>query len=198
MENKEHVFLYIKDEIEKIASKEEQSILAEAKALEKEAYEQMQAEAKNDADHQLEKELATISSKASIETAAQLEMRTKKLVEKREEYVNAIFKEAKDKILSFVSGDKYKVFLLDHIKRVSEEYQMEDSILYLRNEDMVYKDELKSAYGFDIEVKESHQIQLGGFIIENPITHIVVDETLDFALSSQKDWFYKTSGLMIK
>ena len=52
MGNKEQVFLYIKDEIEKIASKEEQDILNEAKALEEEAYRQMQEEAKNDADHQ--------------------------------------------------------------------------------------------------------------------------------------------------
>lgn len=198
MENKEQVFLYIKDEIEKIASKEEESILNEAKALEKEAYMQMQEEAKNDADHQLEKELATISSKASIEAAAQLETRTKKLVEKREEYVNVIFKEAKDKIIDFVNGNQYKEFLLNHVKKISEDYQMTGCVLYLRKEDMIYQDELKKAYGFDIDVNINNQIQLGGFIIENPATHVVVDETLDFALTSQKDWFYKTSGLMIK
>lgn len=198
MENKEQVFLYIKDEIEKIASKEEESILNEAKALEKEAYMQMQEEAKNDADHQLEKELATISSKASIEAAAQLETRTKKLVEKREEYVNVIFKETKDKIIDFVNGNQYKEFLLNHVKKISEDYQMTGCVLYLRKEDMIYQDELKKAYGFDIDVNINNQIQLGGFIIENPATHVVVDETLDFALTSQKDWFYKTSGLMIK
>lgn len=198
MENKEQVFLYIKDEIEKIASKEEEDILNEAKMLEKEAYAQIEAEAKNDANHQLEKELAAISSNASIEAAAQLEMRTKKLVEKREEYVEKIFTEAKDKIVSFVKGNQYKDFLINHIKKVSEEYQMSDSILYLRSEDMIYKDELKKAYEFDIDVRENDQIQLGGFIIENPTTHVVVDETLDFALASQKDWFYKKSGLMIK
>ena len=108
MGNKEQVFLYIKDEIEKIASKEEQDILNEAKALEEEAYRQMQEEAKNDADHQLKKELATISSKASIEAASQLETRTKKLVEKRDGYVAEIFKEAREKIIEFVSGNQYK------------------------------------------------------------------------------------------
>ena len=35
MENKEQVFLYIRDEIEKIADQEEKQILEEAKALEK-------------------------------------------------------------------------------------------------------------------------------------------------------------------
>ena len=140
MENKEQVFLYIKDEIKKIASKEEEMILNEAKALEKEASAQMQEEAKNDADRQLEKELAAISSKASIEAAAQLEMRTKKLIEKREEYVNAIFKEAKEKIVDFVRGNQYKEFLLNRVKKISEEYQMTDCVLYLRKEDMIYQE----------------------------------------------------------
>lgn len=198
MENKEQVFLYIKDEIEKIASKEEQDILNEAKALEEEAYRQMQEEAKNDADHQLKKELATISSKASIEAASQLETRTKKLVEKRDAYVAEIFKEAKEKIIEFVKGNQYKEYLLNHVQSIAKEYQMTGCVLYVRAEDMVYEDEIKKVYGLDIDVQTGSQIQLGGFIIENPETHVVVDETLDFALESQKDWFYKTSGLMIK
>lgn len=198
MGNKEQVFLYIKDEIEKIASKEEQDILNEAKALEEEAYRQMQEEAKNDADHQLKKELATISSKASIEAASQLETRTKKLVEKRDGYVAEIFKEAREKIIEFVSGNQYKEYLLNHVQKIGEEYQMTGCVLYVRKEDMIYEAEMKKVYGLDIDVQVATSIQLGGFIIENPETHVVVDETLDFALESQKDWFYKTSGLMIK
>lgn len=198
MGNKEQVFLYIKDEIEKIASKEEQDILNEAKALEEEAYRQMQEEAKNDADHQLKKELATISSKASIEAASQLETRTKKLVEKRDGYVAEIFKEAREKIIEFVSGNQYKEYLLNHVQKIGEEYQMTGCVLYVRKEDMIYEAEMKKVYGLDIDVQIATSIQLGGFMIENPVTHVVVDETLDFALESQKDWFYKTSGLMIK
>ena len=198
MGNKEQVFLYFKDEIEKIASKEEQDILNEAKALEEEAYRQMQEEAKNDADHQLKKELATISSKASIEAASQLETRTKKLVEKRDGYVAEIFKEAREKIIEFVSGNQYKEYLLNHVQKIGEEYQMTGCVLYVRKEDMIYEAEMKKVYGLDIDVQIATSIQLGGFMIENPETHVVVDETLDFALESQKDWFYKTSGLMIK
>ena len=124
MQKKDQVFLYIKDEIKKISSAEEKEILDEAKAIEQEAYNQLRGEAEIDAKHQLDKELAEISSKASIEASAQLEERLKKLVEKREEYVQTIFTEVKNKL--------------------------------------------------------------------------VVDESLDSNLEAQKDWFYKTSGLMIK
>ena len=75
---------------------------------------------------------------------------------------------------------------------------MENSILKLRKEDMKYKDKLIKAYGMPIEVEVSDKILIGGFIIENEATNVVVDESLDSALENQKDWFYKTSGLMIK
>ena len=47
------------------------------KAIEQEAYNQLRGEAEIDAKHQLDKELAEISSKASIEASAQLEERLK-------------------------------------------------------------------------------------------------------------------------
>jgi len=63
---------------------------------------------------------------------------------------------------------------------------------------MKYKDELIKAYGTALEVEVSDKITIGGFIVKNKATNVVVDESLDFALENQKDWFYKTSGLMIK
>ena len=46
MEKKEQVFLYMKEEIERLAGFEEEKILAEAKQLEEEVYNQIKAEAK--------------------------------------------------------------------------------------------------------------------------------------------------------
>ena len=198
MEKKEQVFLYMKEEIERLASQEEEEILKEAKDLEEQAYNQIKAEAKKDAQVLLEKEIAEISSNASVEASMSQEERTKKLVAKRDEYVANIFNEAKDKLVAFVNSDKYHDYLVSHVKETGATYQMQNSVLYLRSADMAFKDDLVKAYGYDIEVKESNQIKIGGFIIENTITNVVVDESLDFALENQKDWFYKTSGLMIK
>lgn len=198
MEKKEQVFLYMKEEIERLANLEEEKILAEAKELEDEAYRQLEAEAKKDADALLAKELVEISSSASVEASSSQEERTKKLVEKRDGYVANIFSEAKNKLIEFVNSTEYKTYLVEHMKKIGELYQMNDSILWLREEDMKYADELVKAYGIDLTVEQSSNITIGGFIIENKETNVVVDESLDFALENQKDWFYKTSGLMIK
>lgn len=198
MEKKEQVFLYMKEEIERLASKEEEKILNEAKELEEEIYNQIKAEAKKDADVLLDKELAEISSNASVEASLSQEEKTKLLVTKRDEYVADIFNQAKEKLVAFVNSDEYHRYLVDHMKSIGTTYQMENSTLYLRQEDVKYQADLISAYGIDLDVKTSDQIKIGGFIIENKANNVVIDESLDFALENQKDWFYKTSGLMIK
>lgn len=198
MQSKEQIFLYMKEEIERLAKKEEEQILSEAKELEQEAYESMKAEAKADASAQLNKELAEISSQASVEAAANLETRTKQLVEKRDGFVADIFNEAKEKLFSFASGNEYHDYLVNRVSAVSKEYQMENCVLKVREADQALKDELVKAYQLPVEVEVSQDILIGGFILENKTTHVVVDESLDFALESQKDWFYKTSGLMIR
>ena len=198
MEKKEQVFLYMKEEIERLASLEEEKILAEAKELEAEAYQQIKAEAKKDADALLAKELVEISSNASVEASLSQEEKTKKLVETREAYVTKIFKEAKNRLNEFVNSEGYKMYLIKHMEKISSLYQMSDSILKLRQNDTKYADDLGKAYGIDLTVEVSDEIKIGGFIIENKATNVVVDESLDTALENQKEWFYKTSGLMIK
>ena len=183
MEKKEQVFLYMKEEIERLASLEEEKIFAEAK---------------KDADALLAKELVEISSNASVEASLSQEEKTKKLVETREAYVTKIFKEAKNRLNEFVNSEGYKMYLIKHMEKISSLYQMSDSILKLRQNDTKYADDLVKAYGIDLTVEVSDEIKIGGFIIENKATNVVVDESLDTALENQKEWFYKTSGLMIK
>ena len=198
MEKKEQVFLYMKEEIERLANLEEEKILDEAKRLEEEAYNQIKAEAKKDAEALLAKELVEISSNASVEASSSQEEKTKKLVEKRDEYVANIFSEAKDKLVAFANSKDYQAYLVKHMEEIGKLYPMSDSTLELREADMKYKDELIKAYGTALEVEVSDKITIGGFIVKNKATNVVVDESLDTALENQKEWFYKTSGLMIK
>lgn len=167
MEKKEQVFLYMKEEIERLANLEEEKILDEAKRLEEEAYNQIKAEAKKDAEALLAKELVEISSNASVEASSSQEEKTKKLVEKRDEYVANIFSEAKDKLVAFANSKDYQAYLVKHMEEIGKLYPMSDSTLELREADMKYKDELIKAYGTALEVEVSDKITIGGFIVKN-------------------------------
>ena len=198
MQNIDQVFLYMKDEIERQAKSEEQAILNEVKALEDEAYESMKAEAKKDADLKLKQEEEEMSSNASAEISESHIERTKKLIEKRDEYVKNIFDQARDELKAFVKSDEYFPFVEAKIQRVAENFKDSKSIMYVSHDDFKNKDAFVKAFGTDIEVQASDDIQIGGFILENKASSLVVDETLDFALNNQKDWFNKNSGLIIR
>lgn len=198
MQNIDQVFLYMKDEIERQAKSEEQAILNEVKALEDEAYESMKAEAKRDADLKLKQEEEEMSSNASAEISESHIERTKKLIEKRDEYVKNIFDQARDELKTFVKSDEYFPFVEAKIQRVAENFKDSKSIMYVSHDDIKNKDAFVKAFGTDIEVQASDDIQIGGFILENKASSLVVDETLDFALNNQKDWFNKNSGLIIR
>ena len=158
----------------------------------------MKAEAKRDADLKLKQEEEEMSSNASAEISESHIERTKKLIEKRDEYVKNIFDQARDELKTFVKSGEYLPFVEAKIQRVAENFKDSKSIMYVSHDDFKNKDAFVKAFGTDIEVQASDDIQIGGFILENKASSLVVDETLDFALNNQKDWFNKNSGLIIR
>lgn len=198
MQNIDQVFLYMKDEIEKQAHAEEQKILDEVKTLEDEAYESMKIEAKKDADLKLKQEEAEMSSNASAEISESHIERTKKLIEKRDEYVKAIFVKAKEELVAFAKSKEYPSFMVERVKKIAGEMNYPNSVMYVSKTDLALEKDLVKAFGQDIQVEASDDIMLGGFIVENKESSLVVNETLDFALENQKEWFNKNSGLIIK
>lgn len=197
MQNIEQVFLYMKDEISSTANKEQQAILDEVKKLEEQADVQMKEEAKKDAQLQMNQELSEISSNAATEISEIHSERTKKLIGKRDEYVSVIFKEAKDKLVAFTSSNEYKDFMIEKTKKAAL-LGLDNVVLYVRNQDKELAKELEKVYGKTMTIEVTNDITIGGFIIENKAEKLVINESLDTALESQKDWFYKNSGLIIK
>ena len=198
MQNIDQVFLYMKDEIEREASNEEKAILDEVKALEEDIYESMKAEAKRDADLKMKQEIEEMTSNASAEISESHIERTKKLIEKRDEYVKAIFEKAHEELVAFTKSADYASFMESKIKKVADDFKDSHSIMYVSAKDLAMKADLVKAFGQDINVEASDDITIGGFIIENKESSLVVDETLDFALNNQKEWFNKNSGLIIR
>ena len=198
MQNIDQVFLYMKDEIERQAKNEEKTILDEVKALEDEAYETMKAEAKRDADLKLKQEEEEMSSNASAEISESHIERTKKLIEKRDEYVKSIFENARQELVAFAKSPDYASFMEAKLKKVAGDFTGVNAVMYVSSQDLSMEKALVKAFGHEIKVEVSEDITIGGFIIEDKESSLVVDETLDFALENQKEWFNKNSGLIIK
>lgn len=197
MTNIDQVFLYMKDEIQRTARSEKKVILDEVKTLEEQAYLSMMQEAKKDADLRLKQELEDMQSKASIEISESHIERTKKLIEKRESYVSEVFQSSEDKLIEFTSSKKYREFMLKKANKIINMIE-DECILYVLEKDLSLKDELLSLSNKIIDIKVSQDFKIGGMIGMNPDSSLIIDETLDFALENQREWFTQNSGLMIK
>lgn len=198
MQNIDQVFLYMKDEIERQASHEEKEILEEVQALENEAYESMKAEAKRDAELRLKQEVDEMASQASTEISESHIERTKKLIAMRDKYVKDIFARAKDELIAFTKSDEYLPFMQAKIKKVADHFEGTNAVMFVNAQDLKMKEDLMKAFDKSLKVEVIDDIVIGGFMIEDRESALVVDETLDFALKNQKEWFNKNSGLIIK
>ena len=197
MHNPQQVFLYMKEEIEQAAKITEETLLQEAADLEQQACDKIRNEVKNEVAQQMKKEMAQLSTNASMNTSLKQSQRKHQLLKKREQYVTEIFTEARGKLVAFTKLEEYKHHVIQRVKQVSKQYQMDNVILYVRQEDLHFKEDIIKAYGSEIEITATTTIGIGGFIIENKAEGIVLDESLDTVLENQKEWFYRTSGFII-
>lgn len=197
MQDIERIFADMKKEIAEESKEEVNEILADVKKSEDDALVTMQQEAKKNADLRLKQELEEMHSEAATEISQVNSERMKKLIEKRDEYVNTIFTAVEDQLHTFVGSDEYVTYLEKKAKQACEA-QFEQAVMYVREADLKLADQLVKAYGKQIEVKASDRIQLGGLIVEDQLSALVVNETLDEALKAQREWFNKNSGLVIK
>ena len=92
MQDIERIFADMKKEIAEESKEEVNAILADVKKSEDDALVTMQQEAKKNADLRLKQELEEMHSEAATEISQVNSERMKKLIEKRDEYVNTIFK----------------------------------------------------------------------------------------------------------
>ncbi len=198
MQSIEQVFNYMKNEIERKAKAEEQAILDEVKALEDEAVDSMRKEAKLDADLKLKQDVEEMTSLAASEISQSHIERTRKLIEKRDTFVKDIFGQARQQLVDFTNQDDYKTFLIEKMKKVNTIASFPNSTLYINKKDEKYKDDLVKCFDHELMIEITPSIHIGGFILENKERSVVLDETLDNALTAQKEWFHKNSGLMIK
>ncbi len=198
MQNKEQVFLYIKNEIEKLAKEEEDTLIREASNLEQEACDRIREETKKEMESQVEKEMADIDSQASIHKSSSLSTRKSELVTLRDSYVDTIFTKTKEKLIQFTKTEEYQNFLCNKVKQIGQDYASNNFIAYVGQKDVSFAPLLQAAYGKNLVVEAKDQIAIGGVIMEDKADNMVIDESLDSVLENQKGWFYRTSGLTIE
>ncbi|MEG0695476.1 MAG: V-type ATP synthase subunit E [Erysipelotrichaceae bacterium] len=184
-------------EINNVSGKEEEAILKEVEDIKKNALNEIQDEAKANAEMMMEQELSEIRSDSAIAMSRISSTNNKKIIAKREEYADKIFSEAKNRLMAFVKSKEYKNYIQKKISEVQANMNCEHCCIYVSEDDLALKQEFEVLLKLDCTLKASKDIHIGGFRLENREKGIVMDETLDNALDNQRTWFYDHSQMSV-
>lgn len=181
----------------KDAEEQRSKILEEIEEYRKSELEKAEEEILHEAYIMIQNEIASIKNKHSRKISlTELEGR-RNLLKLREELTSKVFDEAASKIINFSKTDDYKKYMCDLVKKCCAAMPEGNVVIEIKKDDLPLGNSLIAACGRNATVVEKADIALGGLLVSNPEKGIVVDETLDLMLSSQRDWFIAESGLSI-
>ena len=181
----------------KDAQEQRNSILAEIEEYRKAQMEKAEEDILHEAYIMIQNEISVIKNQHSRKISlAELEGR-RKLLKQREDIADKVFKETSEKILGYTQTENYLSGLCEGIKKSSLLLPEGEIVIQVKPDDLKHADRLKAACDRPCSVEENINIDLGGYILVNRVKGIVIDETLDLKLSSQKDWFAASSGLTL-
>jgi V/A-type H+-transporting ATPase subunit E len=177
------------------AQAQREKILAEIEEYRRSEMEKAEEEILHESYVMIQSEIAAIKNRQSKTISlAELDGR-RKFLRQREEITQRVFRETADKILAYTRTPEYTDRLCGDAAKSCGNIPEGNVIIQLRPDDMAAAPRISKAAGRHVTVEENPSIELGGYILINSDKGVIIDETLDSKLSSQKDWFAESSGL---
>ena len=187
----------------------EESILEEAKAaaaLKEEEAQKLHSQAMEKAENEILREIygkiqaqvAQIEAASTKETVNFELAQKRELLEMRRQLQEQVFAAVRERLVRFTKTEEYAAYLKDTCGRLAQQYDDEASVLAVRPQDAALVQGLLGLFHRVRQVRQDAAISLGGIRLENAAKNYLVDETLDFSLQEQRDWFYTHSGLTME
>lgn len=120
----------------------------------------------------------------------------KKIIDRRTEIEDKVFKEAEDKLTEFAKSDKYLDFLIKSAQNILKEIGKENVTFFMRESDLSFKEKISEELKAEYEFKPDSTILIGGLKAESK--NILADDTLDKRLQNEREWFRMNSSLSVR
>jgi V/A-type H+/Na+-transporting ATPase subunit E len=128
-----------------------------------------------------------------IQNESQSKWKVKKdLFIRRAELVDELFEKVKHDLIDFTKTSDYKAFVKSSLERILSENTALGATILVKASDLKLFEELAEKR---VQVEVSDRIHIGGFILKDKAGLIEIDESLDYALKVQREWFTTHSQL---
>jgi V/A-type H+-transporting ATPase subunit E len=193
---------HFKDTILKDAASERNKILTDMKVDVEKRLHAEKTKFERQAEEFLRKELASAENiKNSIISRAIMESK-QLLMQTREEIIEAIYTDAKEKLLAFINSEQYLPYLLDLIKYSCKTAGEGQLAVYVSEKDMELLSPLLEDVKRNLPAGTTFEVAgddiLGGCRVLNYTQDIMVNNALLQKLEASKDSFFETCNLTIE
>lgn len=194
----QQLYDYFTHEMDRLSSQTIEALRKEIMDQKNEEIEEYKDDLERQINRYLNTELKEINTDFSSEINKIHIENNRKLIEKREGFMEEVFTDVKEKLLSFMDTKAYKDMLEKQLKDAVSHLKSDDIVLSHHPKDEAFVTVCKSLFNDQYTVKEDDTITIGGFIAASQKKGREMNQTLDKKLEARKDWFYKNSKLYIR
>lgn len=128
-----------------------------------------------------------------VQNESQSKWKVKKdLFIRRAELVDGLFLKIKQELIDFTQSSEYLIFVKEALDRALNEINREGSLVLVKATDEPLFTKLVNK---QTKVVISDRIHIGGFILKDQAETMEIDESLDYSLRVQREWFTTHSQL---
>lgn len=182
--------------INKYAKEQSEAIRLEAEEFRKQEIEKATKEGLEDAHALILKEISSKKAVIISDIAKREQESRKNLFLKRNEIVESVFADAKEKLTAFTLSDAYAGYIKKSAEKIAEVFINKACVVYIRECDMSYAELIKEHIK-NCEIQTDNKISLGGIKGYCEELSLLCDDTLDTKLSGERARFAETSGLKV-
>ncbi len=158
-------------------------ILEDAEKQRKDILSKAEKEALDDAYQKIQSAVSKNQSREKM-TISKAEQEARiNLLTYREKLVQSIFDEVERKVIEFTKSNRYKDYL---ISLLCEENIQDETVIYLKPEDMQYVNQLMETQRKDCVFTEEKSIKYGGLSVQNKNSPILINKTIDNMLEEER------------
>jgi V/A-type H+-transporting ATPase subunit E len=194
----ERIYIYFENEIKRLSAKQSDLLRKEINDLKEKELEKIEKELKESIENAAKREIKELQVDHSYEINKILADNSQKLMKRRLEMLEVVFSEVQARLMKYVTSKAYEELINSKLKDIADKFSGCSVVFKVKPSDKILIDCLKANYKHKYKIELDPKIKIGGFAIFCDIMNIEIDETIDFRLQEQKEWFYAKSNLYVK
>ena len=168
------------------------NLQADYESQRQEIIERYRQEATEEANVYIDMALSELKNSV-VQNESQSKWKLKKdLFIKRAQLVDGLFEQVKNDLIAFTHSEAYAPFLRDKLAKLLPDHPLQETLILIKASDRVIFESILPSLA---KIVPSEAIHVGGFILKSVDGFRERDETLDYALKVQREWFTTHSTL---